>query len=523
MKSMNIGWWVQRWSELNPEKTAIFFENEKMSYFTLDARANEASCWLQSVGIEKGDRVAVMLDNRPEFIELYLACARLGAIFVPINFRLTGRELEYILKNSRPRLFLFGDTFTPIVRTIPLENFLPPMMVATVGVNPETKGTFEYLSETAKFGGKKPFITRSIGPSDPEEPHVIMYTSGTTGQPKGAVLSHRKTFFNCLNAEIFFKLNFDDIMLIILPLFHSGGLFIQASPTLYKGATMIIHPRFDPVQTYHDIERFKVTKLLGVPTVYKALLGVESENRRNLHALRVCAIGGEKTTPELLLQCKDAGFPLRQIMGQTETSILLWASEKDLLLKPGTVGKPVFHAEVAIVDKNDHRVEPGEVGEIVVRGSIMMREYWHDPVRTEETIRNGWLHTGDLASMDRDGYFFLADRAREMYISGGENVYTMEVEQILQEHPHIKEAAVAGVQDEEWGEVGHAFLILEHGANFDADAIYSFLQERIARYKWPKKFTVCEDFPRTFLGKVRKALLIEKESKDNSLAERTNK
>ena len=210
-------------------------------------------------------------------------------------------------------------------------------------------------------------------------------------------------------------------------------------------------------------------------------------------------------------------------MGQTETSILLWASEKDLLLKPGTVGKPVFHAEVAIVDKNDHPVEPEEVGEIVVRGSIMMREYWHDPVRTEETIRNGWLHTGDLASMDQDGYFFLADRAREMYISGGENVYTMEVEQILQEHPHIKEAAVAGVQDEEWGEAGHAFLILEYGANFDADAIYSFLQERIARYKWPKKFTVCEDFPRTFLGKVRKAVLIEKDSKDISPAERKNK
>ena len=254
---MNIGWWVQRWSELNPEKTAIFFENEKISYFTLDARANEASCWLQSVGIEKGDRVAVMLDNRPEFIELYLACARLGAIFVPINFRLTGRELEYILRNSRPRLFLFGDTFSPVVRTIQLENFLPPMMAATVGVNPETKHTFEYLSETAKFAGEKPFITRSIGPSDPEEPHVIMYTSGTTGQPKGAVLSHRKTFFNCLNAEIFFKLNFDDIMLIILPLFHSGGLFIQASPTLYKGATMIIHPRFDPVQTYRDIEKIQ--------------------------------------------------------------------------------------------------------------------------------------------------------------------------------------------------------------------------------------------------------------------------
>lgn len=506
---MNIGWWVQRWSELNPEKTAILFEDREISYSTLDARACAVCCWLQSAGIEKGDRVAVMLDNRPEFIELYLACARLGAIFVPINFRLTGRELEYILKNSRPRLFLFGDSFSPVVETLQLKTFLPPVMTASVGGDSSENADFEYFSETARFHGQKPLITRSIGPSDPEEPHVIMYTSGTTGQPKGAVLSHRKTFFNCLNAEIFFKLNVDDILLIILPLFHSGGLFIQASPTLYKGATMIIHSRFDPAHTYHDIERYKVTKLLGVPTIYRSLLEVDSEKRRGLKGLKISAIGGEKTTPELLLQCRDAGFPLRQIMGQTETSILLWASEKDLLLKPGTVGKPVFHAEVAVVDKNGHPVAPGVVGEIVVRGSIMMREYWHDPVRTEETIRNGWLHTGDLASVDEDGYFFLADREKEMYISGGENVYTMEVEQVLLEHPHIKEAAVAGVQDEKWGETGHAFLILKEGAELDADAVCAFLHEKLARYKWPRKFTFCEDFPRTFLGKVRKGILVE--------------
>jgi fatty-acyl-CoA synthase len=311
--------------------------------------------------------------------------------------------------------------------------------------------------------------------------------------------------------SIFFKLDFEDIMLIILPLFHSGGLFIQASPTLYKGATMIIHPRFDPARTYRDIEYYRVTKLLGVPTIYRALLEVENEKRQDIKGLKISAIGGEKTTPELLLQCKNAGFPLRQIMGQTETSILLWASEKDLLLKPGTVGKPVFHAEVAVVDKNSRQVSPGEIGEIVVRGSIMMQEYWRDPIKTEQTIRNGWLHTEDLASIDEDGYFFLAARATEMYISGGENVYTAEVEQILQEHSHIKEAAVTGVQDKEWGEVGHAFLILKKDVELDTGEIYSFLQGKIAHFKYPKKFTFCEDFPRTFLGKVRKGALIGSE------------
>jgi fatty-acyl-CoA synthase len=338
-----------------------------------------------------------------------------------------------------------------------------------------------------------------------------MYTSGTTGLPKGAVLSHRKTFFNCLNADIFFKLHFEDIMLIVLPLFHSGGLFIQASPILYKGATMIIHPKFDPAKTFQDMERSRVTKFLGVPTVYRALLRVGPEKRGNLSYLEVCAIGGEKTTPELLARCKEAGFPLRQIMGQTETSILLWASEDDSLRKPGTVGRPVFHADVSLIDRDGRQVKPGEVGEIVVRGSVMMKEYWQDPVRTEETIKNGWLHTGDLARMDDEGYFYIVDRARDMYISGGENVYPAEAERVLKEHPDIADVAVVGVPDETWGETGHAFVILKPGSCLCVEDVAKFCNGKLARYKWPKKVTFCRDFPRTSLGKVRKPLLIRED------------
>jgi fatty-acyl-CoA synthase len=334
-----------------------------------------------------------------------------------------------------------------------------------------------------------------------------MYTSGTTGRPKGAVLTHRKTFFNCLNADIFFKLHFDDIMLIILPLFHSGGLFIQASPVLYKGATMIIHPKFSPLKAFGDIERFRVTKFLGVPTIYKSLLSVARSERASISSLKVSAIGGEKTTHELLVLCKEAGFPVRQIMGQTETSILLWASEEASLSKPGTVGRPVFHAEVNLVDRHGRPVKPGEVGEIVVRGSIMMKEYWQDPVRTEETIRHGWLHTGDLAHTDEEGYFYLVDRAKDMYISGGENVYPAEVERVLRGHPGVEDAAVIGVGDDQWGEVGHAFVIKKEGFDLKADDLVHFCKGRLARYKWPKKVTFTLSFPRTSLGKVRKASL----------------
>jgi fatty-acyl-CoA synthase len=297
-------------------------------------------------------------------------------------------------------------------------------------------------------------------------------------------------------------------MLIILPLFHSGGLFIQAAPTIYKGATLVIHPRFDPVKVYQDIERYHITKLLGIPTVYRSLVKVDPEERTDISSLKVCAGGGEKTTPELFEQCREAGLAFRQVMGQTETSILLWASEEDSFRKPGTVGRPVFHAEVNIVDQFGRDVQPGDVGEIVVRGSIMMKEYWQDPVRTEETIRNGMLYTGDLARMDADGYYFLVDRARDMYITGGENVYPAEVERILRQHPKVEDIAVAGVPDERWGEVGHAFVIAKKDSNLQTEDLLTYCREHMAKFKCPRSVTFCTDFPRTSLGKVRKKELI---------------
>ncbi|MBU8911923.1 MAG: AMP-binding protein [Desulfobacterales bacterium] len=504
IKSMNIAWWVQRWAELTPDKPAIIFEEQTISYQVLCRRADRTSCWLQSIGIEKGDRVAVMLNNCPEFLDLFLACARLGVIFVPINFRITSVELDYFIQNCRPRLFIHGDEFLNAVNPLELGSYLPPMMVAIVGKAKFNSRIFDFVEETKKFDGKRAFLTRSLGPADPEEPQVIMYTSGTTGQPKGAVLSHRKTFFNCLNADIFFKLHFSDIMMIFLPLFHSGGLFIQAAPIFYKGATIVLHRKFDPVKIYKDIEKYRVTKFLGVPTVYRELLKVDPEKRSDISSLRVCAGGGEKLNQDLIRECAEAGLAFRQIMGQTETSILLWASEEDSLKKPGTVGRPVFHAEVSILDERGRAAKPGETGEIVVRGSIMMKEYWQDPVKTEETIKNGFLHTGDLARMDEDGFFYLKGRAGDMYISGGENVYPAEVEKILKLHPDIEEAAVIGMADELWGETGHAFVIVSPGASLTRADVIAMCHNRLAKYKWPKKVTFKSQFPRTSLGKIRK-------------------
>jgi fatty-acyl-CoA synthase len=296
-------------------------------------------------------------------------------------------------------------------------------------------------------------------------------------------------------------------MLIVLPLFHSGGLFIQASPVFYKGCTLVLHPSFDPHKTYEDIRKYQVTKFLGVPTVYKSLVKVEAEKRAASSSLKVSAIGGEKLTPELMSQFKEAGFCLRQIMGQTETSILLWAHEDDATRKPGSVGRPVFHADVRIVDPQGRRCEPGQVGEIIVRGSIMMTEYWQDPVKTEETIRGGWLHTGDLARLDEEGYFYLIDRKKDMFISGGENVYPAEVERVLRTHPGIEDIAVVGFPDEFWGEVGYAFAMPKQGVELTPEDVIDFCQGKLARYKWPKQVIFTTDFPRTALGKVRKTVI----------------
>ncbi len=507
IKSMNIAWWVQRWAELSPDKPAVIFEGRTISYRELCRRADRTACWLQSIGIEKGDRVAVMMNNCPEFFDIFLACSRLGAIFVPINFRSTSVELDYFITNCRPRLFVHGDEVAGVVNSLELSRYLPPLMVAVAGKGEFGSRGFDFVTETACFDGEKAFLTRSLGPADPEEPQVIMYTSGTTGRPKGAVLSHRKTFFNCLNADIFFKLHSSDIMLIFLPLFHSGGLFIQAAPIVYKGATIVLHKKFDPLRIYKDIEAYKVTKFLGVPTVYRELLKVPPEKRNDISSLRVCAGGGEKLTEDLIQKCREAGLAFRQIMGQTETSILLWASEEETFTKPGTVGRPVFHAEVSILDERGKVAKPGQTGEMVVRGSIMMKEYWQDPVKTEETIKNGYLHTGDLARMDEDGFFYLEGRAGDMYISGGENVYPAEVEKTLKLHPDIEDVAIVGMPDETWGEVGHAFVIPAPGAALTEEDVIAVCEGKLAKYKWPKKVTFRTEFPRTSLGKIRKGEL----------------
>jgi fatty-acyl-CoA synthase len=344
---------------------------------------------------------------------------------------------------------------------------------------------------------------------DPEDAQILMYTSGTTGNPKGALLSYRKTFYNSLNAVFFLDLSRDDVMLLVLPLFHSGGLLIQLSSALYAGLTVVLSRSFSAKNFFTDVERYGVTTFVGVPTLYRLLLAVPPSERKGFSLLKVCAIGGEKSTPSLIAECIDAGFPLRELMGQTETSIILWASEKDLLERPGCVGRPVLHAEVQLHNSDGMPVGPGVTGEIVVRGPVVMTGYWRNPEQTRAVFSNGWLRTGDLARRDEGGVFFLVDRMRDMFISGGENVSTTEVEQVLEDHPGVAEAAVIGVDDNVWGQTGCAFIVRESGATLQQFELDEFCKERLARYKCPTRYIFISSLPRTSLGKVRKIELLK--------------
>ncbi len=483
-RAMAVDRWVRRWAARDPDKPAVVFEGRTTSYGVLDREVSRAAGWLRNRGVGPGDRVACVFRNHPAMVVLFLACSRTGAVFVPWNARSAPGELDLLFRDAAPALVLVQAA---------LADRAPgrsgPWVVA--GDPPP------WSAETAAPPGEDAL------PVGSGAAQVILYTSGTTGRPKGAVLPVRKGFFNALNALEFLDLGRQDRVLLVLPLFHSGGLFIQLVPALYAGCTVLLHPRFDPDAVLRAVRDDGATQLLAVPTVLRRLL--DAGGARVLGRLRACGVGGEPVPEDLIRTCTGAGIGLRQLMGQTETSIFLWAGGRELADWPGTVGRPVRHAEVGLFDGQGGAVEPGGQGELWVRGPTVMTGYWNDPDATAGVFRGGWLRTGDLARRDRNGFHYLVGRAKDLYISGGENVYPAEVEAVLRRHPDVAEAAVVAVPDPEWGEAGYAFVEPRSGAAPDPDALAAWCAARLARFKCPRRVTVCPSLPRTPLGKVCKA------------------
>ncbi|HLK12192.1 MAG TPA: long-chain fatty acid--CoA ligase [Candidatus Binatia bacterium] len=489
--SGNVGLWTARRALLTPEREAVVEveSGRRFSYRDLEARVARAAGWLVRRGVARGDRVALALPNVAPYLELHFACARLGAIDVPLNTRLAVPELAHILGDAGPAL-----TVTDAA--------LQPRLEAT-----RRAGALAALDdyEAAVAGGAAAAVEPAPGG---EAAHTILYTSGTTGRPKGALLPHRKTLFNTLNADLFFDLSARDRVLIALPLFHSFGLNILAVPVLYRGGTVVLARAFDPSAFLETAARERATFFGAVPTMFRRLLA-EGLDRRRLEALRFAFTAGAPMPVETIHAYHAHGVLVKQGFGQTETSIQCCLDADDAVRKAGSVGRPVFHAEVRVVDAALTDVPDGTVGEIVVRGPITMLGYWRDPEATAEVFRGGWLHTGDLATRDAEGFLTLVSRRRDMYISGGENVYPAQVEAAYHEHPAIAEVAVAGVADADWGEVGRAYVVLRPGMHADAAELIRFGRERLAGYEVPRSFVFVASLPRTETGKVRRHLLAQ--------------
>ena len=503
---MNVGDWITKRSILSPNKTAIISGERKVKYNELNERVNRLANALTNQGIKKGDRVAALLYNCPEFLEVYFALAKIGAIFVTLNFRLARQEIKYMIADSGSNFLIFDNYFSEMIEFIRSDLSIDQKNYVSLGNSGATRA-IEYEKFIKESPSKEPEIIKEVKLEDPQ---MIMYTSGTTGIPKGALLSHQKTFYNTFNSVLYFDMTSKDIMLVNMPLFHSGGLNIAAIPILYSGGTAVIQKSFDPEQTLSLIERHRISLAMMVPTMLNFMLKQGNIDNYDLSSMKTLMVGGEPMSLSLIKAYQDRKISIRQVFGQTETSIQLWLSEEDAIRKTGSVGKPVFHADVKVVNESGKDVVPGEVGEIVLKGPTQMICYWNDPKQTAETLRDGWLHTGDLATVDDEGFVYMVDRERDMYISGGENVYPAEIEKVYGDNPNILEVAVIGIPDEKWGEVGKAMIVLKEGAKMTEEEALKFLRDKLAKYKIPKYIEFTSEFPKTGSGKIKKAELRKK-------------
>jgi len=506
---MNVGDWIRKRAVLSSEKTAVIFEEKEFTYRQVNERTNQLAHAMIDRGIKKGDRVAALFHNCHQFLEVYFAAAKLGAIFVPLNFRLAGPELEYMLNDCRTEMLIYNHDFTETVDSI--RSAIPVKKGNFIQVGGDTsRWALDYEGLLLQYPMSEPEVKEDVGLEDPQ---MIMYTSGTTGQPKGALLSHKKTFYNTFNADIYFDISSTDRMLVVMPLFHSGGLNITAVPILYKGGTAIIQKHFDPEEVLRLIERYKITLMMAVPTMLNFIMKKTEIEKYDLSSLKTCMTAGEACPLSLIKEYQRRNIPIRQVFGQTETSIVLWLSEEDSIRKAGSVGLPVFHSDVRVVNKKGKDVVPGEIGEIIVKGPIQMIGYWNLPQETQQTMRDGWLYTGDLARVDDEGYVYIVDRERDMFISGGENVYPAEIEKVYAAHPKILESAVIGVPDDKWGEVGNAIIALKEGQPMTEKDAIDFCKGKLAKYKIPKSVFFVDELPKTASGKIKKGPLREKYGK----------
>ena len=484
---LTLGRWIEDRGRVTPDRVAIDFDGRLVTYRELDDASAALSSEFGRLGLRKGDRVAVLADNCPEYVVTFFACARSGLILTPLNWRLASRELAFQIEHSGASLLVVSDSRSELAAEA-LEAASADLPVRLIDAPTTT--------DNARF---------DIDVDD-DDPLFLIYTSGTTGRPKGAVLTHANCFWTNTSIDRLMDVTTFDVVLQILPQFHIGGWNVQPLLALWKGATIVLERYFDAGRALALIESKRVTTLMGVPANYLFMSEHETFETTDLSSLRMAVVGGAPMPESLIRTWMDRGVALVQGYGLSEASPnVLGLPPEYAGSKIGFAGKAYPHVEVAL------RGESGEIlagegsGELLVRGPNVFPGYWNDPDATEAAMEKGWLRTGDVAECDLEGFYRIRGRAKDMYISGGENVYPAEVESVLVEHPDVVEAAVLGVPDERWGEVGVAVVVVRQSVK--PDALIEWCKARIATFKVPHSIRFADSLPRSGMDKVLKGEL----------------
>ncbi len=497
-------------ARLTPDRPAlVVVEPElRLSYRELDARATRcARMWTEALRLEKGDRVGIFAHNQVEYLEAFFAAGKSGIVLVTLGTRLTAPELEHVVRDSGLRALLYDgalvDTVSDLRQLVDVEHWIALDDSRRVDGNDPS-----YADLTARLDED---LDWRPTPCDGEDVYCLLYTSGTTGRPKGVMIPHRMVAWNGFNTVCGWQLRADDVSPIFTPLYHAGGLMAFLVPIFVIGGTIILHRDFDAGEIWQTIQRERCTVILGVPTIWKMLLEAPEFEDADLGHVRWLISGGAPLPHYLIEAYQQKGIVFKQGFGMTEVGVNCFAmTVEDSFHKAGSIGKPMMYTDVRLADSDGVDVPVGEVGELLFRGPHVCKGYWNNPEATAAALdEDGWFHTGDQARRDEDGFFYVAGRQKDMIISGGVNVYPAEIEAVLVQHPAVEEAAVVAVPDEKWGEVGVAFVVLRKTASEapERNVFDAFLGERLARFKIPKDFRFVDSLPLTPYGKVVKGEL----------------
>lgn len=512
---MYIGDYLARRTVYSPDKLALVDAGKqparRLTYRQLNERANRFANWLAGVAhLSKGDRVAILARDGVEHLDCFFACGKLGAVHTALNWRLHGRELAALVEKTTPTVLVYSSEFQDSVALIDQQTSGHPHPIAHYLHLEEA--VIEGSQSFSAMLGEAPATPVSCESLTEEDTACLLFTGGTTGLPKGAMISHRMICWNAFNTVIH-DLHHDDVYLCVFPLFHAGGLFAYLSSQVIFGNTTILTRQFDPVQVLDLIPQEQVTVFAGVPTMYQMMTQAENWARADLGSLRFCTSGGAPLPVPVIEQyTQEKGVRFKQGFGMTEFGPGLFAlAPEDAIRKAGSIGRPNFFIDVRIVDEQNQPLGPHQIGELVLKGPSGFSGYFDDPEETAAVLDEaGWFHTGDLVYYDEEQYFFVADRKKDLFISGGENIYPAEIEAALYQHPAVHLCAVIGVPDSRWGEAGKACVVVRPGSETDSEQLLGFLRERLAAYKVPKSVEFMDSLPLSGMGKVLRRELREK-------------